>query len=221
MNANQLIQTEGQVTAWRLDLGVQDVVTAAIVKQRWLSFQLTPWRCCVCFTPTPLHWHHSMSRRRTIENTWHNAARGNRKAVFVHTQPELSCDGWTDGVHLVERNLNKTKEHPQKTKTKWCSHAEFSGRLSLSPWGFLMSLYQKQEIVTQQKGSGLWISCIHLHMCVCVYMNEQGWKNFKRAREGCKQLHSLNWNYRFSLHQEAAWEVLPLSLHRVSLSGWQ
>lgn len=101
VNANQLIQTEGQVTAWRLDLGVQDVVTAAIVKQRWLSFQFRPWRCCVCFTPTPLHWHHSMSRRRTIENTWHNAARGNRKAVFVHTQPELSCDGWTDGVDLV------------------------------------------------------------------------------------------------------------------------
>lgn len=84
----------------------------------------------------------------------------------MHTQPELSCDGWTDGEIFF--NLNKTKEDPQKHKR--CLHAKFPGRLPLSPWGFLMFLYQKQEIVTQYKGSGLCISCIHLRMCVCVYV---------------------------------------------------
>lgn len=64
--------------------------------------------------------------------------------------------------------LIKLKEDPEKPKR--CSHAEFPGRLSLSPWGFLTFIYQKQEIVTQQKGSGFFISCIHLCMCVCVYV---------------------------------------------------
>lgn len=62
----------------------------------------------------------------------------------------------------------KLKEDPEKPRL--CSHAELPGRLSLSPWGFLMSIYQKQEIVTQQKGSGLCISCVHLRVCVCVYV---------------------------------------------------
>lgn len=49
-------------------------------------------------------------------------------------------------------------------------HAEFPRRLPLSPWEALMSLHQKQEIVTQQKGKlPLIYTCICVCMCVCVW----------------------------------------------------
>lgn len=67
-------------------------------------------------------------------------------------------------IKLKKRIEKKSQSHVHS------SHADFPGRLQLSPWGFLMFIYQKQEIVTQQKGSGLCISCLHPRMCVCVYV---------------------------------------------------
>lgn len=126
----------------------------------------------MCFTPTPPHWHHSASwRRRTIENTWHHAVRGNRKAVFVHTQLELSCDGWTDEEILFD--LNKTKRGSRKTQAMSTCRV---------PWASLTFTVGISDVHLSETGNSYttkrkWLlyklhSTLHVCLCLC----DQGWK---------------------------------------------
>lgn len=90
------------------------------------------------------------------------------KAVFLHTQPELSCDGWADGVDLVQLNLNKTKEYPQKNKGMFT-------RCVL--WASLTFTVGISDVPLAETGNsyttkGKWpLNKLHSspHVCLCLY----------------------------------------------------
>lgn len=111
---------------------------------------------------------------------------------------------------MTEIKLKKKKKRIEKKYKKTQSHVHMLTSLGVSnfhPWGFLMFIYQKQEIVTQQKGSGLCTSCLHPRMCVCVYVI-RGETRQAGPGEDAKQLHSSIRSSKISLHREAAFNGL-------------
>lgn len=129
-------------------------------------------------------WHHSAGYTRTIENKWRNAVRGTGKAVSVcalPTPPSFLLNAFCfllfflkSGNGTTELSLpwsNDKNANRQTAMTQICIRLCWVPyrRLLFSPWGALLSLLKKQEIVIQQKGKlPLCRPPSSLHACLCL-----------------------------------------------------
>lgn len=106
---------------------------------------------------------------------------------------------------------NKTKRRSRKTWavfTCWLPWASLTFTVGISK----VFIYQKQEIVTQQKGSGLCISCLHLCMCVCIYVIRGEKRQAGGPGEDANSCIPQSGAPKLVFIREAAWELQPANV---------